>query len=516
MSAGTVRAHSAGPGPVHRLSERHALTVVGVLTVLGFGLRCFLLDRQGLWVDEVITYLSSRGSPWDVLTQTEVNTNIPPLYYLVVRAVMVLGEQESILRAPSVLFGSASIPLMYAVGRRLADRSVGVLGALLLACSPLHVWYSQEARPYAALVFLALLSVWLFEVARRERSWWTTAAFAVATAAVFLTHTVGVALIGALLVYALVVERERRVWWLATFGLIGLLCLPGVLRLLALPPTASAGFRPFQLAHLPYTFWTFSVGFTMGPSLAELHAPDAVERVLGSWALILPIAIVFGVLAVAGLVRIVRRWPPGATLLLLWLGAPVAFVALSSLVTRHPYNVRYTIVALPAFLLLVAVGIGELRRRISAPLTAAALIGVGFSLANLYWNPRYAKEDYRGAAEVLRQHARPGEQLVVTVGYVSTVLSYYSPGSGLDVLTFPPMSGSAHPREFAAAEVSESRPVWVLESRAFGRSPAADLLPYFRDNFVATHEFASTGVTLVRFVRQARESSPAATARVSR
>src|SRR3954462_8268532 len=90
-------------------SARNEIASLLVVVLVGVALRAFRLGHQSLWTDEVVTSLSSTGSLWWVVTQTTVNSNIPPLYYVVVHLVMALGRNEWVLRLPSMLFGAASV-----------------------------------------------------------------------------------------------------------------------------------------------------------------------------------------------------------------------------------------------------------------------------------------------------------------------------------------------------------------------------------------------------------------------
>ena len=71
------------------------------------------------------------------------------------------GSSEGFIRALSVVFSVATIPVVYALGHRLFGRKTGLLAAWLLAANAYHVRYAQEARGYALVVFLAALSTWL-------------------------------------------------------------------------------------------------------------------------------------------------------------------------------------------------------------------------------------------------------------------------------------------------------------------------------------------------------------------
>src|SRR5262249_2030244 len=51
-----------------------------------------------------------------------------------------------------------TILVVYALVSRLAGAWAALFAALLLAVSPLHIWYSQEARQYALVVLLICTS----------------------------------------------------------------------------------------------------------------------------------------------------------------------------------------------------------------------------------------------------------------------------------------------------------------------------------------------------------------------
>ena len=72
------------------------------------------------------------------------------------------GTSEFSLRYLSLLSTVATVALLYVVGRRLVDRAAGLAAAFLGALSPMYLWYSQEARPYALVTCLGLLSFYCF------------------------------------------------------------------------------------------------------------------------------------------------------------------------------------------------------------------------------------------------------------------------------------------------------------------------------------------------------------------
>jgi mannosyltransferase len=51
---------------------------------------------------------------------------------------------------------------LYLLGRKLWDRRIAFAGAALLTVSYHHVWFSQNARGYSALLLFAVWSTWLW------------------------------------------------------------------------------------------------------------------------------------------------------------------------------------------------------------------------------------------------------------------------------------------------------------------------------------------------------------------
>ena len=121
------------------------------LTALAAALRLPSLGSQSLWLDETLTGGLARGSLGDLFHRVAGQEANPPLFYLLEWVwTRVAGTGEVALRLPSALFGIALVPVAFAIGRRLGGPRAAVALAALVAVHPLLVYYSQEARGYAA------------------------------------------------------------------------------------------------------------------------------------------------------------------------------------------------------------------------------------------------------------------------------------------------------------------------------------------------------------------------------
>jgi len=197
------------------------------------------------------------------------------------------------------------------------------------------------------------------------------------------------------------------------------------------------GATTFTPMALPYTVYALLVGFSWGPSLAELHGGlgAALGRhlpALGAAALVL------GPLLVLGFRRQTprRRWE-----IALILGVCLGLASLLALRNFKVYNVRYVSMVWPLLLLLLADGILALGSRWLRGVATALVLGlfVG-SLAQYYWNPAYAKEDVRGAAARLSADSDGAPILVAVVG---GPFDYYYRGHMVTAKLWPGMGGDA-------------------------------------------------------------------------
>jgi mannosyltransferase len=126
--------------------------------VLGLLLRVYRIGSQGLWIDEAFSIWLARQPLAGMIRWVATVDQHPPLYYALLHAwVRVFGDGEAGVRMLSALCGILTIPMVYLLGRQMADERVGLVGALILAVSPFHVRFSQEARMYAVLTLSASL-----------------------------------------------------------------------------------------------------------------------------------------------------------------------------------------------------------------------------------------------------------------------------------------------------------------------------------------------------------------------
>lgn len=137
------------------------ITLAAILTLAAY-LRFEALGARSLWLDEFSTWHVSRLPLGQSLTWGPELT-IPPLYQFLLRLLSADPQPlEWLLRFPAAVAGLAAVAAAWWLGRTLAGAPAGCALAALMACHPLQIEYSREARPYSLLVLGCVLStaVW--------------------------------------------------------------------------------------------------------------------------------------------------------------------------------------------------------------------------------------------------------------------------------------------------------------------------------------------------------------------
>ena len=232
------KSHSAS-GLRAAVSQAASLVVpaklVWAVVALGGLLRFYGYDRLSLWLDEGFTVMFSR-LPWEqVLGLHGAYDPHPPLYYALVKLVSTVAPEVSAGRLLSVVAGTLTIPVVYAMGRKMFDPWAGLVASGALALSPLHVWYSQEARQYAVTVLLVALSYYALLSFYREPGWrWALLYGASTLASMYVDYSPLYALLPQLAILALVLGKHGRgalpLFASGVLAVIG--CLPWVPQLL--------------------------------------------------------------------------------------------------------------------------------------------------------------------------------------------------------------------------------------------------------------------------------------------
>ena len=508
-------------GSISRGAQRRVLAGILALATI---LRLFHLGSQSLWIDEMLTLIVATPKPGYPLGQLLVHNIHGPLHTAVVAVVRAMSEGEAWLRLPSAVAGIASVALLYLWVRPRFGWYIAAWSALLLAVNPLHLHYSQELRNYAfAVCFVLAACVQLDRVCARWSRGRAAAFSALAAASVlsnfstcFVFPVQALALLRssprrlavgrlAFVVAVIVLITSPWIYRVTTyvdFGKLATPVLPGELD----ESQRLRGDTTFRWESIPYAFYAYSVGFSLGPSLREMHddldAAVARHKVPVIWS-----AILFGTLGIAGAVQAFRRAVPstrnGGTWrgseLLLYVAVPLVATLLLNWQNAKAFNVRYVLVALPMYLSVIALGIGGLRRHVPAVLAGAAVLATcAVSLGNYFMDPGRQKDDVRSATRAIEARIEPGECIFAPTVY--EIVEHYQ------TIGRPVYRAYGSPASLTDRQLNElfasCSSFWYLRARPWVDDPDGHILSTIEANYRREDVMEFPGVTVLHFVPQ--------------
>jgi mannosyltransferase len=376
------------------------LLAVAGLVLVALAVRIPGLDSS-LFGDELFTYdTAAVGSLHDLIDAVRSTEVSPPAFFVVAWLGRRVGSDQVWLRLPSLVCGVATIPLVFAVGRRLVGSWAALVGAGLATLSPFLVWYSNEARAYALLAFLVVASTWALLWALERGGFWRWALLTVLVAAALLTHYTALFVVVAQALWALWTARERLA------PLLGALAAAALIVAAWLPfAPGDNGAIAFLVKLTPDTVAREALRAVGGQPYVKV---GDLPGTLGWLALGLAAA-----LALAGAAFAVRGGRADRRLLLvavLALVTPVGLIVYS-LFKPNIYVGRNLIASLPYLYLLGGALLVALPRPMAIAGVALSAIGLGIGLGKSF-EQRYQRPDLKGVAAYLDRRVVHGDRVV--------------------------------------------------------------------------------------------------------
>jgi hypothetical protein len=397
-------------------SEHAILGLLGAITLVGLLVRLTLLG-DSLFGDELSTYfIVTESSLGHVVYLLEGGNSVdlnPPLFFILAWVAERFGESAELLRLPSLLAGVAAIPLTYLLGAKTIGRPAGVVGATLVALSPFLIFFSTEARAFALLMLLTLLSTiaLLQAIETRRVGWW--AAYAAFVCAAMYTQYTSVFLLAGQFLWAVWTQPQaRRPLVVATLAaaLAYAPWLPAVIEASDSPGVKSIEFlTPFGLDTIRVGLGRWSIG----------HPLTELKTVPGDFAVVM---IAIGIaLALAGLgwraVAAVRSGPrlrpsPGLVLVLVVaLATPVGEALYSWLGPHSVWGARQLNASTPGLALAVGALLTGSGARLRFLATGFVVIGFAIGAVKML-DSDVQRPDYAGVADFIADARAPGEPVL--------------------------------------------------------------------------------------------------------
>lgn len=342
------------------ISEKKIQILLLLIVLLGAFLRIYALDREFFTGDELWTMAFSHSrSPIYEVCEDAFKAGHSPLYFIMIHYwSRLFGSNEFSMRFPSVIFGIASIYILFLLIKTLFEEKIALLGSFLFSISTANIYYSQDARMYSLTVFFVLLSVlFLLKALNKNRNICWVAYIILTLFALSLSASVIPVILFELLFVTLNGKRYKGAVrkFIISLVLVALFYLPLLLVLIESSNTDDLSWIPTpNIFSLVNTFHSFGFKFRVHPFFQSKDS----DFLFGELGLVF-----LGVMSIIGAFS-VRKEKDKSSLLLLWLVMPMfTLLILSFLWTPVFGPVRYILYSSCAYYVLVAKGIMSFKNK---------------------------------------------------------------------------------------------------------------------------------------------------------
>lgn len=411
---------------------------LGLIIALAAALRFAHLGAKSIWSDEAFSISMatlSWSAFWRMITTSEANMS---LYYFVLRGWVHFGDSSWWVRSLSALFGVATVPVVYRLGREIFSRRAGLLAAFLVAINLFHIQYSQQARSYSLVVLLVAVSFLSFLECLRQRprlAW--TICYVLSTALALYAHFFAALAIVTQVICTLTLPDRRRIAipQLVRIGVVLVLGSPVLWFVLFRNRGQLNWIQPVHPRDL-YHFLLYLTGSGVKFGIALIGFIVASKVSISRWR--------------------TRGWNMQTWfffVVAVWFLLPICVTMLVS-IWKPIYSPRFLIFCLPAALLLVGAGLAEITHSwITCVLIAMLTVGAVNPIRMYYADP--GPEDWKSVVEFLSRNTTPGDIAYVPESYCALPLNYAltqaSPkGFGLQITSTTPLAG-------------ETGHIWIIE-----------------------------------------------------
>ena len=361
-----------------------------IILILGFILRAINLN-QSFWLDEAITATIARDlTIGEIFSQYLPLDNHPPLYLLMINFLFsFLPNNEIVARLPSVIFGVLLIFLAYLLTKELFNKTIADVASLLVATSPLLIYYSQEARMYMlnALLVAAIILFFIKYLKNSNKNFLIPYTFL----SILLIYTDYLPyLIFLVLNIAVLFYKKLNKWWVLSQIIIIVSFLPWLplfIKQIFLGVSSRGVSEIFDLILGKFTYKSLPITlekFTLG----RIPIPEDYTAIL----IALPV-ILFLALTLKGFKETKEQ---NKLVLSLWIIIPLSLgLFLSFFIPVFQYF-RFIFV-LPPIYILIALGIFSFKKVLKFIFLTVVIIINVLATFVYYLDPSLQREDWKGA-----------------------------------------------------------------------------------------------------------------------
>ncbi len=129
------------------------------------------LDFSSFWYDEIVSVESASLDFGHIKHVSEWDNNPPFYYYCLSIWIKLFNDSEFCVRFLSVIFSSLSGGVVFLLANKFFNKTTAIIASFLYISNNFLYFYSHEARAYALISLLVLISSYLFLNFKEKNTW---------------------------------------------------------------------------------------------------------------------------------------------------------------------------------------------------------------------------------------------------------------------------------------------------------------------------------------------------------
>jgi uncharacterized membrane protein len=316
------------------------------------------------------------------------------------------SNSEFSARLLSTFLGTISIYVTYLLGSLIFNKKTGILAALLLAISPIHIYYSQETRAYSLFFLLTLLSMYFYVKLKNDFSNKSAAGYITVTVLLLYSHLYSLIIVLAQNVDKFITHDFRQLKKLQSWILIQVLII---------------------IFYIPWLIALF--GIIAMKSYSWIPRPNLLILFPLSYKFIAgEVFSFYGLCLILVFFYVGFRYPfksvkKESFLLASWLLIPIVIPLIYSLMFTPVFIIKYSIVASFSLLLIVAYSLFNMNTFKRAGLLILIVLFSCLSLS--VQQNTTTKDSWREISDFIRLNMQEDDKIILINSYEVIPFSYY-------------------------------------------------------------------------------------------
>ena len=405
------------------LEKASPLLLVG-LPVCVLLIISFLHIHTAYWVDEVFSITVSRSLP-DLFHMFRVNENNMSLYLVILHFwIDIFGDGEMATHVLSLIFAVITIPVFFALERKLLNRTSSFFGALLLSVSPMFVYYAVETRSYSMLILSVTVSSLLFIRLLRKPGYGLAVWYGLSVGLGVYVHYFAI-LILLVHIFALTrgtLTKKYLLFWIVSGAVAALIVSP----LALFPPQNKSQVDWIFAPDLKMLWYMFSLLFARG------------------YVILILAACLFFVFQSRYWSRRDRMDFLPEKLSTAWAFVPVLTVFLFSVLVKPVFISRFFAGIVPGVVLFIAVVVAHTGRNLVVK-TAIWFILLGIFVTKSFLYFRTKGSGLKESVTFVNQQVKEGETVIIYPYFLGLDMNYYLDKMGSKMASARPVTITRSP-----------------------------------------------------------------------